>query len=59
MGSRICFLAQINKKDFSEVIQSQISCPHKIARFFLVRDTKTEKNVPNEHKMVIKYPKCP
>jgi hypothetical protein len=32
----------------------------KVARFFLVRDTKTGKNVPNEHKMYqifIKYPK--
>jgi hypothetical protein len=31
------------------------------ARFLLVRDTKTGKNVPNAHKMdpmVIKYPKC-
>jgi hypothetical protein len=30
------------------------------ARFFLVHDTKTEADVPNEHKMyrmVIKYPK--
>jgi hypothetical protein len=34
----------------------------RVARFFLVRDTKTGKNVPNEHKlyrMVIKYPKSP
>jgi hypothetical protein len=33
----------------------------RVARFFLVHDTKTGKNVPNEHKMyqmVIKYPKC-
>jgi hypothetical protein len=32
----------------------------RVARFFLVHDTKTGKNVPNEHKMyqmVIKYPK--
>jgi hypothetical protein len=31
----------------------------RVARFFLVHDTKTEKNVPNEHKMcriVIQYP---
>jgi hypothetical protein len=37
--------------------------PHpsnRVARFFLAHDTKTVKNVPNEHKMypvVIKYPK--
>jgi hypothetical protein len=34
----------------------------RVARFFLLRDTKTGKNVPHEHKMyqmVIKYPKCP
>jgi hypothetical protein len=34
----------------------------RVARFFLVHDTKTGKNVPNEHKMyqmVIKYPKWP
>jgi hypothetical protein len=33
-----------------------------VARFLLVRDTKTGKNVHNEHKlyqMIIKYPKCP
>jgi hypothetical protein len=32
-----------------------------VARFILVHDTKTGKNVPNEHEMyqmVIKYPKC-
>jgi hypothetical protein len=31
----------------------------RVARFFMVRDTKTGKNVPNENKvyqMVIKYP---
>jgi hypothetical protein len=35
--------------------------PNGVARFFLVHDTKTGKNVPKEHKMyqmVIKYPKC-
>jgi hypothetical protein len=34
----------------------------RVARFFLVHDTKTGKNAPNEHKMyqmVIKYPGCP
>jgi hypothetical protein len=34
----------------------------RVARFFLLHDTKTGKNVPNEHKMyqiVIKYPKWP
>jgi hypothetical protein len=34
----------------------------RVARFFLVHDTKTGKNAPNEHtmyQMVIKYPKCP
>jgi hypothetical protein len=34
----------------------------RVARFVLVHDTKTGKNVPNEHtmcQMVIKYPKCP
>jgi hypothetical protein len=34
----------------------------RVARFFLVHDTKTGKNLPNEHKtyqMDIKYPKCP
>jgi hypothetical protein len=33
----------------------------RVARFFLVHDTKTGKNVPNEHKlyqMAITYPKC-
>jgi hypothetical protein len=33
-----------------------------VARFFLVYDTQTGKNVPNEYKMylmVIKYPKSP
>jgi hypothetical protein len=33
----------------------------RVARFFLVHDTKTRENVPNEHKMypmVIKYPEC-
>jgi hypothetical protein len=33
----------------------------RVARFFLSHETKTGKNVPNEHKMyqmVIKYPKC-
>jgi hypothetical protein len=33
----------------------------RVARFYIARDTKTRKNVPNEHKMyqmVIKYPKC-
>jgi hypothetical protein len=33
-----------------------------VARFFLVHDTKTGKNVPKEHimyRMVIKYPKYP
>jgi hypothetical protein len=32
----------------------------RVARFFLVQDTKTGKNVPNEHKMlqmIIKYTK--
>jgi hypothetical protein len=35
---------------------------HRVARFFLVHDTKTGKNVPNEHKMyhmVLEYPKSP
>jgi hypothetical protein len=35
---------------------------NRVARFLLVHDTKTGKNVPNEYKMyqmVIKYPKCP
>jgi hypothetical protein len=31
----------------------------RVARFFLVHDTKAGKNVPNEYKMVIKYPKHP
>jgi hypothetical protein len=34
---------------------------YRVARFVLVHDTKTGKNVPNEHKMyqiVIKYPQC-
>jgi hypothetical protein len=34
----------------------------RVSRFFLARDTKTRKNVPNEHKIYqlgIKYPKCP
>jgi hypothetical protein len=34
--------------------------PNRVARFFLVHDTKTGENAPNEHKMcqmVIKYPK--
>jgi hypothetical protein len=34
----------------------------RVARFFLVHDTKTGKKLPNEQKtyhMVIKYPKCP
>jgi hypothetical protein len=34
----------------------------RVARFFLVNDTKTEKNVPKEHKMhlmVVEYTKCP
>jgi hypothetical protein len=34
----------------------------RVARFFLVHDTKTGKNVPNEYKMnqmVLKYPKSP
>jgi hypothetical protein len=34
----------------------------RVARFFLVHDTKPGKNVPNEDKMyqmVIKYPKTP
>jgi hypothetical protein len=34
----------------------------RVARFFLAKDTKSRKNVPNEHKMyqmVIKYSKCP
>jgi hypothetical protein len=34
----------------------------RVARFFLVHDTKTGKNVPNENKIyhrVIKYPKAP
>jgi hypothetical protein len=33
----------------------------RVARFVLVYDTKTGKNVPNEqqmYQMVIKYPKC-
>jgi hypothetical protein len=30
---------------------------HRVARFFLVQDTKTRKNIPNEHK-IIKNPKC-
>jgi hypothetical protein len=33
-----------------------------VARFFLAHDTKTGKNVPNEHKMhqmVEEYYKCP
>jgi hypothetical protein len=42
------------------VKRRELEC--KVARFFFVHDTKTGKNVPNEHKkyqMVIKYPKCP
>jgi hypothetical protein len=34
----------------------------KVARFFLVRDTKNRKNVPNQHKkyqMDIKFPERP
>jgi hypothetical protein len=34
----------------------------RVARFLLVRDTKTGKNVPNQHKMyqmVKKFPKLP
>jgi hypothetical protein len=34
----------------------------RVARFFLARDTKTSKNVPNERKMyqmIIEYSKCP
>jgi hypothetical protein len=34
----------------------------RVARFFLVLDTKTGKSDPKEHKMyqmVIKYPECP
>jgi hypothetical protein len=34
--------------------------PGRVARFFLIHDTKTDKNVTNEykmHQMAIKYPK--
>jgi hypothetical protein len=34
---------------------------NRVARFFFVNITQTEKNVPNKHKtyqMVMKYPKC-
>jgi hypothetical protein len=43
--------AQLNSKQLST----------RVARFFMVHDATTGKNVPNEHKMyqiVIKYPKC-
>jgi hypothetical protein len=30
--------------------------PHKVARFFLVRDTKTGKYVPNQHKNYQNFP---
>jgi hypothetical protein len=44
------------------VIQADPSQQTRAARFVLVQDTKTGKNVPNEHKMyrmVITYPKYP
>jgi hypothetical protein len=34
---------------------SKDSC--RVARVFFEHDTKTGKNVPNQHKMVIEYPK--
>jgi hypothetical protein len=43
----------VRKPDFQEYTR--------VARFFMVHETKTGKNVTNEHKMyqmVIKHPKC-
>jgi hypothetical protein len=31
--------------------KTMIAVENRVARFFLVRDTKTGKNVPNEHRM--------
>jgi hypothetical protein len=44
----------------TESAKAQLLC--RVARFFLVHDSKTGKNVPNAHKIyqtAIKYPKSP
>jgi hypothetical protein len=40
-----------------ETVVRKCDLQGKVARFFMLHDTKTGKNVPNENKTVIKYPK--
>jgi hypothetical protein len=58
---QICFFCHKNENLNSNLMPQCASCVgSRAARFFLVHDTKTWKNVPNEYKMyqmVIKYRK--
>jgi hypothetical protein len=55
-----CYVDMLKKNLLAIAAQSEDLV--RVARFFLVHDTKTGNNVANDHKwhqMVIKYPKCP
>jgi hypothetical protein len=66
LDSQICLSCQFEgfflENSSLENFIGTIAGECRVARFFLEHDTKTGKNVPNEHKMyrmVIKYPKYP
>jgi hypothetical protein len=58
----IHFIHCVPRRRKSLFSASECNCVgNRVARYYLVHDTKTVKNVPNEHKMypmVIKYPRC-
>jgi hypothetical protein len=74
LGNKRCYIVSRNLRKFTEILKPIWSQQHsgffrllkqqrlrplnRVARFFLVDDTKTGKNVPNEDKMyhmVIEY----
>jgi hypothetical protein len=67
--AKVQYLIHVLERDFTDLnnlcmpnLMGYLHHPTRVARFLLVHATRTEKNVPNEHKMyqmVIKYPKCP
>jgi hypothetical protein len=44
--------------DFTDEIIFDMASMARVARFFLVHDTETGKNVPNEHKMYQMNTEC-
>jgi hypothetical protein len=64
VGYAVAVMPRTNKSNDEKMWARRSLAEEKtaVARFLLVHDTKTGKNVPNQHKMyqmVIKYPECP